>query len=468
MGGVELIIALTVAGAVTNAARQGTARVGQTWRSHKQRREDKARDRERRAQARTRQTRRRVVAAKAWVAGKSRNPAHPVGWAYGLGWLAATTGAAAVAGVNGARQGAATGARQGARLGRAAAREGWGYAATWREWRAQRAAHDAQETRRAQHEGRACSCGSDDPRWLAATEAGVVCLDCLRRLAWDKHRTGPPQPGQRMCRRCGTNDTNLLTTDGDQTICVPCLLRQRTRDATRNERWQQQPPPLLVSCLTCRQPVTREAAQITGGYCGSCATSAPDRDCDPPADEQHDDPAAHEPIDAEVVPDDIDGHAAPCPRCVRSSADGPVYPHCQDTHPSGGGECHASENDSENSEKEEPVTTDTTSIQQGALTSGHEGGEMGIEDTRTIYRQISAQGTTVGELIDRLATSLGHFGASGADITEAQQVAEAAEALVTAAENARANHDSRNTMTEQAAVEETDAVRDTDYHRLGK
>lgn len=473
---------MAVAAAVQRGYENSRRRSAAAWQAHQERARRKSEERER--AARERADRRRQ-----WFHQSRRNPRHPVAWGYGLAWGATAAGASLIAGARGARDGARAGSREGAGLG-----------TTWAEWRAQRQADDAQAHRRAQFAGRECGCGQDDPRWLVATEGGaVICTGCLRRSAWDAYRgSGGQARGGRECAVCGTGNADLLATehgpDGERVVCVPCLLRARAREAHRGEQTRREPPPVLVSCLACRAPLTREAADMRGGYCHGCAPTGASTTGDGGEPETEPDTGG-EPegvVEADIVddpdapndPDDRDeggpagqeggpstdsdagvntgGRPESCPRCDRTAADGPIWPACADTdHTDTGGEAVTVTS---------PTASSTsTESPQDALASGHEGGEMGIADTRVIYDKIhAAAASTMGELVDRLVTSLQQYGASQADIQDAQQVTEAAEALATAADTARRNHDARNQMTEQAAVEETEAVRNTDYHRLGK
>lgn len=299
---------MIAAAAVQRGWENSKRRSRAAWREARRRARDRA---EQRAQA----ARRRADARRQWYHRARANPRHPVAWGYGLGWGLAAAGAAIIAGLRGARDGARAGARHGARAGRRAAREGWGLGTAWREYRAQRNADETQQVRRAQHEGRACGCGCDDPRWLVAAEGGaVICTSCLRWSAWDAYQCRGHIRDGRACHTCGADNANLLVTEqtpaGERrAVCVPCLLHRRQQDADRGEQARQEPPPVLVSCLLCRAPLTREVAEITGGYCPPCA----DQNHSPQAEPATGGDNAGEVIEDAVVLEDL----PTCARCGR-------------------------------------------------------------------------------------------------------------------------------------------------------
>lgn len=236
-----------------------------------------------------------------------------------------------------------------------------------------------------------------------------------------------PGEGLTTCPYCGTEIRRKMLMEGMEgadgaTRCIYCL-----------------PVPGEANCPTCRRRCPID--DLTGRHCPACR---PDAGHSPTAD------ATPDIVDAEIIYDPEDPST-----WGRISRGDPAQPGLPAGQP-------------QPDTKEGHTAMATDAQPSETALAQNEGGEMGIEDTRLIYDQISDQMTKVGDLVQRLSTSLSHYEASQDDIKDASNVMEAASILATAAQTARANHDTRNQMTEQAAVEETQAVRNTDYHRRGK
>lgn len=272
--GWEIIFAMAVATAIARGYERSKRRARASW----EQAQEQARQR---AELQQKEAERRRQATRRWLAQSRRNPRHPVAWGYGIGWGLAATVGAMVAGVRGARDGAVVGAREGARLGRTAARDAWTWRAIWREWRAQRAAENAQRDRINQHAGTTCgTCGQDDPTRLVRLSGGDVrCVACLAADAFQawRRRTDDNPPSDRACRVCGTRDPHrVILFDPDGTAeCVTCLRRRRDEDHHRTRTGE--PPPVMVRCLGCGVVITAARAEVAGGVCADC-----DKPSEPP------------------------------------------------------------------------------------------------------------------------------------------------------------------------------------------
>lgn len=269
---------MVLAGAVTNAGVEGKRRAGQVWQARRDRAQQKARERAQRAQARAGSGSRSRERAAAWVDRNSRKPWHPVGVAYGLGWLASAAGGAAVAGVAGARTGGRDGARQGKRVGRWAARTGVSRAAAWAEYRRQR---DADRDQRERAEGEPAQAGaSADGSAPDPPPVWVSCRGCGAAIT--QHRA---QAAQGLCPAC-------LDPDPEHPAGEDSNERQDTNPDLDRSDGIEDAVVLedLPACARCGRPVEGELyAADGGGICADCRqeVSDPEHDDSTTTTDQH-------------------------------------------------------------------------------------------------------------------------------------------------------------------------------------
>lgn len=253
--GWELIFAMALAAAVTRGYEHSKRRSAAAW--------EQARRRARqRADQRAKDARERANRRRAWFESRLSDPRHPIGLAHRAGRFTAAAANAAVAGVAGARKGAAEGRAWGAALGRTAAREGWTWGYTIREWRRQHQAQRAQDRREAT---RCPGCGRRNATGVTLSEDDLsTCSRCR------PYRSAPPNGGGTP--RSGGADHESSPRHGAPGAGDPPEgdTQAGGRDEGPGPDAARTPPPVMVRCLGCGAAITDEAARTAAGRCGDC------------------------------------------------------------------------------------------------------------------------------------------------------------------------------------------------------